>query len=390
MGTHRSARSRSRILTLALAICAATVPLAASPPSPETPTVSLTPEPTVSGAPTATPSSPSPTPAEPTTPATPAPSPGPAYPPLRATVGVSDWFGCDRIVNGACFSDIDSRELTYTAEFDGARVTDSNLDGPTWWSLELPGTAMGIGPGGTVRGRITAIPEDVFRVLDVECTVFDVDLWDERPVPATVEGNGVILEFDVAPTEDDPNYHCTLIFDPTGVPRFPPDPEPPRAALTGLVEAIVLEGPPEVGRPLRFLSGWRLEPDFGDAVVRRSRPTTGDEDHPAMWDLDLTAASTPAVLTVIPPSGFGVRSVACFLDDSEEEWPTTFVGNRLSFELVPAATWCSFIAGPALPSTDLAQTSHAERSDASWQLLSVVLAGLLAGLLVSSRRHARG
>lgn len=389
MGTHRSERSRTFAIALPLVICAATVLLAASPPPLETPSVSQTPEPTVSEAPTASPSSsPPPTPA--VTPPPPAPSPDPAYPPLRATIGVSDWFGCDRIVNDACFSDIDSRQLTYTAEFVGARVTASNLDGIAWWSLELPGTAMGIGPGGSVRARITAVPKDIFRVLDVECIEFGVHLPEDRPVPATIEGNGVVLEFDVAPTEDDPNYHCTFIFDPTGVPRFPPDPEPPRAALTGFVEAIVLEGPLEVGRPLRFLTGWPFDADFGDATVRASRPTTGDEEHPAMWDLDLIDRSTPAVLTVIPPAGFGIRSVACYIDDSEVEWPTTLVGNRLSFELVPAATWCSFIAGPALPPTDLAYPLPTERSDDRGRLLVVILSGLLAGLLVGTRRRVRG
>jgi hypothetical protein len=318
------------------------------------------------------------------------PTPNPAYPPLRASIGISDWFGCDRVVNGACFSDIDSRGLTFAAEFDGATVTNSNADGPIWWSLELPGTAMGIGPGGSVRAHITAAPDDVFRVLDVACTVFDVDLWDERSVPATVEGNGVVLEFEVAPTEDDPMYHCTFTFDPDGVPRFPPSPVPPRAPLNAVVEAIVLEGQVKVGRPLRFLSGWRFEPDFGDATIIHSRPTTGGDDEPAAWDLDLVDESTTAVMSVVAPPGFVVRSVACYLDDSEEPWATEFVGNRLSFELVPAATWCTFIAGRALPSTDGLPPAPPFDTGALARSMLPMLLGLVAGLAVLRRKPSSG
>jgi hypothetical protein len=323
---------------------------------------------------------------------TPDPTPDPRYPRLRATIGVHPWFGCDRVgPNGACFSDVDDRDLTFAAEFDGAHVTGSYADGPIWWSLELPGTASVIGPGGSVRARITAAPAEVFRVLDVECFVFDVELWDERRVPATVEGNGVVLEFDVAATEDDPQYSCTFTFDPEGLPRFPPSPEPPRAPLTAVVEAVVLQGPIRVGRPDRVLSGWRFEPDFGDATVVHSRSTTGGDEEPAMWDLDLVDDSTPAVMRVLPPSGFGVRSVACYLDDSDVAWPTRFVGNRLSFELVQAATWCTFIAGPALPSTDAIGSPSGLEDDVLPRLFSLASVGAFAGsFMILHLRRRRG
>ena len=182
---------------------------------------------------------PTPTPVE-TPAATPTPEvspiPAPEHSLLEASVVASAYFGCDpRSREGGCITDVDERGLTFTAAFDGARVIAMPDIGFALWLVELPGTAFQIGPGGSVRVVLTAAPQDVFRVVDVDCIRAADPFEPERGIPSTLQGNTVSFEFEVAPLEMNPTYDCRFVFDPATVPRFPPTPRvsPPPTDTTG-------------------------------------------------------------------------------------------------------------------------------------------------------------
>jgi hypothetical protein len=187
---------------------------------------SLAPEATATPTPTQVPTGttvPTPTP-EPTETDARTATPAPAYPLLTATLVAFAKFECDRRgPDGVCFVDADDRGLIFTAEFEGARVISVDPEFP-WWHVELPGTASGIGPGGSVRAVLTAAPEDQFRVVDVACLRGATPFEDEIPLPATQQGNGVVVDFQVAPTEEDVSIECHLALDPALYPRFSPPP----------------------------------------------------------------------------------------------------------------------------------------------------------------------
>jgi hypothetical protein len=85
-----------------------------------------------------------------------------------------------------------------------------------------PGTALWIGPGGSVRAVLTAAPEDTFRVIDADCFRAATPFEDELHLPSTVQGNSVVFEFDVGPDQEDPIYDCHVFFDPVRLPRIAP------------------------------------------------------------------------------------------------------------------------------------------------------------------------
>lgn len=208
--------------------------------------------PTPTPLPTATPV-PTPTP-EPTESDTPTATPAPDYPLLTATLVAFANFECDRRgADGVCFVDADDRSLRFTAEFEGARVIAYEPEFP-WWHVELPGTAFGIGPGGSVRGVLTAAPEDQFRVVDVACLRGATPFQDAIPLPVSQQGNGVVFEFEVAPTDEDVTFECHLTFDPALYPRISPPPSglPPTDA-TGAPAARASDGPTH--RALVILAG---------------------------------------------------------------------------------------------------------------------------------------
>jgi hypothetical protein len=169
---------------------------------------------------------------------TPDNTPDPDRPLLAAYVLATTRFACDRRgPDGTCFVDVDDRGLTFTAEFDGARVLQSDSyanRGFAFWWIELPGTATGIGPGGSVRVVLTAAPRNVFKAIDVDCVRAETPFEPERRIPSTLQGNSVSFEFDVTPTEDPPTCDCTFSFDQSTLPRFAPPPTlPPTDTIGG-------------------------------------------------------------------------------------------------------------------------------------------------------------
>ena len=143
-----------RTLGWFLVVILVAIALTADAPAALAQSASLAPEATVTPTPTPLPTEtpvPTPTP-EPTETATPTATPAPDYPLLTATLVAFAEFECDRRgADGVCFVDADDRGLMFTAEFEGARVIAYEPEFP-WWHVELPGTAFGIGPGGSVRG----------------------------------------------------------------------------------------------------------------------------------------------------------------------------------------------------------------------------------------------
>jgi hypothetical protein len=125
--------------------------------------------------------------------------------------------------DGTCIRDIDDAALTFTAEFEGVRVVyadpyrSGGHHGTATWIIEpVPG------PGGLVRGVVTASPADVFQVRDVLCW----DIPNGNEMPWSRQGNTVSFEFVVPAIEPDivEGWGCVFDFDLATLPRDTPRP----------------------------------------------------------------------------------------------------------------------------------------------------------------------